>query len=609
MISPKAKLYRKVLYTKIMTKKKEVQKSPKKALKKSKSKEEIVNIYAQESADSDELIDMTKLDQGKGQRKKKILIGATVFLFVLAAVSVVGYWLFTRDYQQGEGKVGMTLDTPDEVASGEMVTLTITYNNQESVALAQGEVSMHYPEGFYFQQAQPQAEEGSNNTWKFEDLAAGAGGKITITGQIVGEKQDEKSFSALLIYRPSNFQNDFQEIVNKTITINESVVDLDVEVPLRVQSGEEITYKVKYKNISSLPLPNVKALLNYPSGFEVTSVSPTPSYQNNIWQADSLEQDEEQELVVKGVINGKSGDNKEFKFKLGLLEPDGNFNLQVEKTSLILVVNPDLELSIEAPESTELGEELNYKITVKNTSDVEIENLEIALDFIGQNVTQKQVVLDKIESLPAHDEEILKYKVKVKNKLEGDTAEIKAIASVASAKVEGESVEFDQEAKATTKIASDVTLSAEARYYTADLEKIGSGPIPPEVNKTTSYYVYWDIKAGSNDLENVIVQTTLPDDVLWEGSEDSDVEYSKTTRLVSWNINELAAQDSQEVGFMVSITPTPDDIGKLMELTKQTIAQGLDTNTEDNIEVKSKKVTTDLEHDEVGADKGVVVGN
>ncbi|MBU1933816.1 hypothetical protein KKE87_01040, partial [Patescibacteria group bacterium] len=69
-----------------------------------------------------------------------------------------------------------------------------------------------------------------------------------------------------------------------------------------------------------------------------------------------------------------------------LLEPDGKFNLQVEKSSLILIVNPNLELSLSAPEFTQLGGEIKYKIKVKNTSEAEVNNLEITLDFLGKNL-------------------------------------------------------------------------------------------------------------------------------------------------------------------------------------------------------------------------------
>ncbi len=576
-------------------------------------KEGIVNIYASEAEENGEVVDMTRLERAKKSYAKPIII-VSLIVIILASLSFLGYWPFTRDSGSStaldNSRVALTLTSEEEdIASGDIITLELSYQNNEKVSLDSGELSIHYPDGFYYQNASVTPVSGTNNTWEFKDLSSGAGGKITITGQLVGEKNTQKSFSSLLSYRPSNFQQDFQEIANLDLMIEESLVDLDVTVPSRVQDGEEIEYKVKVKNTSQLPLPNVKAILDYPPSFEISKIKPEADQKDNVWLLDSLAAQEEVEFSMRGTISGESGENQEFKFQLGLLEPDGNFNLQVEKTSLLLIVNPDLKISLSAPENAGVGDELEYKVTLENTSDVTIKDLQVTLNFKGKNISQEQAVLDSIDSLGPHKEKKIKYTTSVKKKIEKDSSNITATAVITNAEIDGENVEFEQEAEAVTKIISEFKLSTIGRYYTEDLTKIGDGPLPPQVNQKTTYVIFWKLTGGTNDLENVTVQTTLPEEVIWDAQASDGVEYDSSSRQITWSLDSLKAEKNKEVQFSVSVIPVPDDLDKLLVLTEETVASANDVSADQNISQNKDRITTDLIEDEAAKDKGVVVGN
>ncbi len=576
------------------------------------SDDDILNIYQDPTAgEAPAEIDMTKLDRGEQKiwRKRLLLIGGPILF--LAVISFLGWWIFSgRSFSPAaSNSVDFNLTGPAEIASGEIVELELAYLNNEKATLDSAEVSIHYPEGFYFQEAEPQPTGETNNTWRLSDIASGAGGKIKIKGQLVGEKNTTKSFSSLLIYRPANFQNDFQEVANHDIEINDSLIALTVDVPLRVQSGQEIEYRIKYKNTSDLPLPNLKVSLDYPAGFTPSEISPEPSTNNNIWLVDNLAENEEREIAVKGFLEGESGVNKQFTFKLGLLEPDGSFNLQIEKSTLLLIVNPDLELTLSGPATASPGEEIKYQVKIDNTSDLEIKNLEITIDFTGNSLKESQTVLETIDTLGPHQVKTLNYQTNVKKKLTGTSLEIRATAAVTQAEVEGENVSFEKTSQVDTKIKGEWQFSAAARYYADDLTKIGTGPLPPKVNETTTYVIFWQVTAGSNDLKDVSVSTVLPDDVLWVSTNNLNLEYDPGTRQVAWNLDQVDAQESKKGSFSISITPTPDDYNKLMVLTKSTVIQGQDSFLKETINQEIEQLTTDLSTDPAGQDKGVVVGN
>ena len=576
----------------------------KKTNAKSKKAGKIVDIY---NIDSDKNVDMTKLERKPKRKKGKILFAAIVLLFILAAASVAGFFVFNKDFssEKREVKVELNINTVEEMASGEQIEIEITYENKEDVAIKEGEITIHYPNGFYFQKAEPQANT-SDNSWNIANVEAGAGGKITITGQLVGELDEEKEFTGFLTYKPINFNSNFQDTANKLVKINDTIVDLETSLPELAFSGQEVEYEVKFVNTSSLPLPNVKVEIAYPSDFTLASADPSADLGSNVWKYTELNPDEEIIIKIKGAIKGKSNENKEFKFQLGLEEPNGFVNKQVEKSNLILIVNPDINLTLEAPENVVPGEEVEYKIKIENISDIAISDIELKLEFTEGLTEKKSVTLDKIDNLKAGQADESTKKIVVKKKIKQGLSELKAKLSVKTGKVEGREFTFEQTAEAISKIKAEMQFSAQARYYDDDLTKLGNGPVPPKVGETTMYQVWWEVKAKGGDLKDIDITTTLPDSADKAEGITRGVEYNKDKKQIKWKIDELAKGETTQGVFTVYVTPVQSQVNKLLVLTKEAVANAVDVNTKENISLNIEKITSDLPNDPVASGQGVV---
>jgi uncharacterized repeat protein (TIGR01451 family) len=575
----------------------------KKRKKKDKS-DKIIDIYT--DLDKEKKVDMTKLERKVTNKKKRIVFFSLLGLFILAIVSIAGFYFFNGRFDdQSKVKAEVAITSPDSLASGEKLDLEITYENKENVSIKSGTISVHYPEGFYFQKADPQPNI-NNNTWNISNVPAGTAGKIKITGQLVGELQEDKEFTVFLTYQPVNFNSDFQNVDKKIVKITDTIVTLETKLPDRARSGQEVEYKVKFKNTSTLPLPNVKVLVTYPKEFSVVSAEPEASISSNIWQFNEIASNTEQEIKIKGSLKGESKQVAEFKFQLGLEEPSGFFNVQVEKTDQITIINPDLSLKLTAPEFASLGDSIEYKVELENPSDVDINNLEIALDFQNSFFEQSSVTLEKIEKLKAQDKKTLTYQAKIKKNNETDSNIIKTTAKVKSARIAGENVNFEQTATAETKVKANVEFSSQARYYGDDLTKLGSGPIPPKIGETTSYMIWWDIKAKGGDLKNIEIISTLPEYVNKVESSTEDLVFDKKNNQVKWTLSSLLAGENKRGVFNVYITPTQDQKNKLLILTKETVVNVIDSNTNETISVNIEKITSDLPQDPVAKGKGVV---
>ncbi len=89
--------------------------------------------------------------------------------------------------------VGLTVDAPTGVVSGQPFTLTIRNTFSGDKLLPNVIARIEYPNGFVFQSTDREPMT-SNNVWNLGDLEKGDERTITITGKIIGEVLDEKAF-------------------------------------------------------------------------------------------------------------------------------------------------------------------------------------------------------------------------------------------------------------------------------------------------------------------------------------------------------------------------------------------------------------------------------
>lgn len=568
-----------------------------------KKAERIIDIFR---ATNSEDIDMTKLDRKTSNRNNKVIVVVIIFLFILAISALAGFIIFNKSSNNNhESQAKLTIQSVNEMSSGDQIDLEINYENKESVEIASGTITIHYPAGFYFKKAEPQPD-GSDNTWQIKNIAPGLAGKIKISGQLVGELNENKEFTGLLTYKPANFNSEFQDTTNKIVKISDTIITMDTQVPDTIFSGQVVDYNIKFKNTSSLPLANVKIVINYPNGFSANNAEPSADINNNTWKYSELKAQEEKTIKVTGVLIGDSKEKKEFKFQLGLEEPDGVFNIQVEKNNFVLVVNPNINLTITALPNIKPGEEMEYKISAENISDIEIKNLEFKLDFTDGFFDTNSVLLEKINSLNIGEKKELSYKAKLKTDINPDSNKLKAVLSINSAKIEGQKFNFTQQAEVESIIKAEFKFSTEARYYDNDLTKIGSGPIPPQVNETTSYVIWWNIEAINGNLKNIEVTTTVPEIIDGIDSSDPSLVYDQTNKQIKWTIANLTAGGTEKIGFTIYVTPTKDQLNKLLILNKETIINAIDNNTNENISQNIDKLTSDLPNDPAASGQGVV---
>ncbi len=352
---------------------------------------------------------------------------------------------------------------------------------------------------------------------------------------------------------------------------------------------------------------NVKAFIDYPDGFNATSADPTADKSDHTWLFDEIAPGASEKVKIKGEVTADGGTTLTMITQVGIQEPDGFFNIQAEASDDILIVNPELQLTIEAPQFASAGDVLPLTLSIENSSEVDIEQIQLQLQFSGKAVDTSEVELDTIEILEAGESIDIEYITTVKDVLPNDVSKITSTFSVASAEVGGSSIEFDTSVEAETQLQGNVSLESEARYYDDDLTKLGDGPLPPKVGSTTTYVIRWTVASSGGNMEDLQVQTTLLDNVTYEGSSDDRVSYSSSNNTVALNLRSVKDGDSKFADFEVSVTPTKEDKGKLLVLLSESILTAVDTSSEETVQAQTGQVTSNLTNDPGTTDDGVVV--
>lgn len=81
-------------------------------------------------------------------------------------------------------------------------------------------------------------------------------------------------------------------------------VEISIDAPREIVSGEEFSYTVNYKNQSGIGIKNIEIKMTYPENFIFLESSPLAKDKNNIWQLEDLGSHRSGKIEIKGRVVG-----------------------------------------------------------------------------------------------------------------------------------------------------------------------------------------------------------------------------------------------------------------------------------------------------------------
>jgi len=571
------------------------------------------------------------------KRKKYLLIGfvslVTIFLIIAGLMFWHGLTSFDKD------KVRLEIRGPERIVSGEEVNYKVRYQNRTRLDLGDVKLVFYYPESSI---AADQEELVQN--LDLPPLPAGQENQVELSARVMGLRGEAKKVRAELSYQPGKISSRFTNQAEFSSTIISVPLILDFSVPKRLTSGQSFDFSLKYLNQGEVAFDNLWIRLEYPIGFTLESAEPPPLEEDRAWSLGELRPGQEGEIFLRGNIVGEEGEAKLLKAQLGLLKDEdlisyaeavGGFQVSASPLFVSQTINKETEYIAEA------GENLTYRITYKNTTDIGIRDVIITSKLEGkalnlttlktgkgsfeggtQTITWRAGNLPELEFLEAHEEGEIRFSVRVKNPLPIENFNDKNFAITNTVIIDSSQVplsliniKITGQSQSITKVVSQLTLQAPTYYYDDTIPN--SGPIPPKVGQTTTYTVKWRLINTANDLKNTEVKAYLPPHVQWINKvnpADADLKYNPQTGEVIWRVGLLPAATGillpvKQAAFQVAITPSLAHLGSLVELIGRSTASGLDDFTGLELEsITRKAIYTDLPDDlKVSRRNGTVV--
>jgi hypothetical protein len=613
-----------------------------------KLEKSLIKIYDEQGKQE---INMSKFD--KKDRKNKILIYFIIFALLLI-LGWLAYFTFNPVLKFESERIGLSIEGPTSVLSGEDITYILKYSNQERADIVNSNLTVYLPEGFILKETNPanSKSEGNGtksrvNSWDLSTLKVGETGTIEIKGKMISNADQKiETVTANLAYRPSNFNSEFQKTTSLDTRVTLAVVGINIIGPIQLSPEEKITYKITYTNNLPDSSKNVKITAFYPLGFTPDKITPEPSAEKlsndesgNIWYKDDLKYAAEQIIEITGGFGKDNSGKKDLKVQIELKEGDALYP-QMEKTLTTELAKEGLMLNLIINGGTEnkslsLGDYLNYSIAYRNNGATTLGDLAISINLDSEILdwstledknngakTDNSIAWNKsnipaLESLSPGNGGSIDFRIKSKglsdvSNLAKDKWRVISLATMKVSKVNGQDSATTLNSNTiNTSVSTDLNLTVEGRYFNDDNIAIGSGPLPPKVGATTSYKIFWTISNSIHEIKNIKVSATLPANVSWAAKYDltaGQIQFKPETRQIIWEINRLPLSTKEATSeFEVNITPTTDQAGKILVLIPTVSLQAIDAVMGNIITQSQEGITTNLETDPIVKGKGVVV--
>jgi len=187
-------------------------------------------------------------------------------------------------------------------------------------------------------------------------------------------------FAVLLVVAIAGFLV-FTGIIGGDGFTNEKVI-FKIDPPITIMSGQEAIYTILITNKENINLYNAKLEMFYPDNFQyLEGVPEAESEKQNIWNFSVLRVGETQKIEIKGKVLAALNSSQTFKGILTFKPANLNATYKQDAIVDVLVSSSNIGLDISGPEKALVNQTVEYKLKYKNSSDENIVDLQLVIDY------------------------------------------------------------------------------------------------------------------------------------------------------------------------------------------------------------------------------------
>jgi len=524
----------------------------------------------------------------------------------------------------------------DRILSGEYVTYTVRYLNESEVRLHETKLKIHIPEGFVIDRTDPvHGFSRADTVFDIGVVESGGSGKVSVSGWVYGVPQVEDQVHAQISYQQDGKSYSEEKTSPHITFLRGSLLESVLEIEAVVVEGAEVPFVVKIKNTGIDPLLDISLnLAPFGSVGTIVGVSSTRgTVTPEVWTLSGLLAGESAE--IRGTLRVNTHENAE-----QMIELSPSLTVRdviIPQTTIqhkVRIAEPRVQVRV-AWEDEDMkarpGETVRATIEIHNTGSVSLSGSTIEIPLSRSLVNLAEAARVNMGSV-SHNTLVISQKGHASLGLlePGERRVVGILLPIADVPDGGTNLVLEPtvrvkapvshmenrvvEANASLsplQVGTQVVFSAEVRYYTAEGDQLGRGPLPPEVGKETKYAVLFTIRNTTSNVNKGVLSAKLPSGVTWTGktsvTHGAVPEYIASTREIRWNIGTIPAHATAGLFAEISVIPREDERGKLLNILESGILNVFDTYLGYTMTRSVGSLDNSLQTDSVGRERGVLV--
>lgn len=551
-------------------------------------------------------------------------------LFLLAvAIAVLGAGLFFFFWNPGltdQIDLKISLGT-NRIKSGELVKITIDYKNRSKYFLLEPILALHLPAGFVVDRnLTPINIFKADSTFSLTELRPGASGQAEIYGHLWSPPKQEEKITALLSYLPEKSSNREQKLGTFLVNLSDSVLKSSLEMAETSFANAHVPFAFKFINTSDFKLEGLDFNFNFPGKI----IGLKDSDLKNI----TLDKTGEKLITGEIIMPSKTG---QYNLNVFISAKINNQPIIIlNNQSTIKTFSHEVDLSVKLKDGLTFAQPnqvLNATIAWKNNGQYELKNSFLRIAFTPGIVNLKTTAkengfkIDGNELLISSNERTalsngkqqasdqFDFKIYLLptfnlGAVENAVLEIKPTFVSELKNNPGQSF-FSPGESAKIPLATELQLMSEARFYSNEGDQLGRGPLPPQVGETTKYWIFIRVNNTTNPVRDAVFSATLPSGVSFTGKQSVSIGPALTldenNNTIKWNYRELPPNSQTGLYFEVAVTPSPEQIGKNINLVNDLKFTASDKNTGKTFLLNKTVINNILPTNDLGSKKGNLV--
>jgi hypothetical protein len=558
------------------------------------------------------------LSSREARKVKKVY--KTIFLvtgiFLVLALAVGAYTLFGGRNFVSVDNMDILVDGPVSVRGGEPLTLNVSVTNKNNAEVELVDLIATYPQGTK-DTKDPTKDLGKVRV-SIGNIPSQAVVQKTFESLMFGEEGSDREVVFTVEYRTANSNAIFYKEKSYKLKLASSPVVVSVEALDKVLSNQAAPVSVTVMSNTTSVIKDLLVILEYPSGYSVSSASPSASYSDNVWRIGDLTPGAKRTITVSGSVQGQDGETKTMHARVGIQSRanereiatniiSGEHTFAIERP--FLGIDLSLNGQVTGDVATEAGRVIRADIIWVNNSATRITNARIEVKLSGNALDRSSIsasggyydskidtiiwdggrVADLTSIAPGETNRV-SFAFSSERSVPGRATLNPSVSVAVSA--QGSRVDENGSAQAlSTGISRSVKISSTLALSSRALRTQGAfrntGPVPPKVDQETTYTVVWTVTNTSNSINDAEVKAVLPPYVSWSGAvspADADLAYDQPSGLVTWRPGSIAqnadvGSGAKQVSFQVTFRPSVTQVGSTPVIIGQASLVGTDSFT------------------------------